>query len=306
MKCEILTVAYDKDLERLKYQYESYLKFCKGFDGYTVIIDDHENDCVETKKWLDNKGVKYKIDTDAKHVKKGYVRQQFMKLNSDDIYEDPDIWVVHVDCDSMFTRDFHSSEFFTDDGKVIYWRESYESLVSCEKCDRRYDELSPGDRCTRESCDGVVQSPYTLTSEYKDEIANKRGGYNLVGAMYRWHHITSTVMGEPIKHEYMRRMPLLYKNKFITRAKQYIMDVHNKTTLDYLKDLDNFSEYNFLGAMCRRYFPHDYSFESPDKNTAYPFKQLWSHGDMNIRDVLTGENGMSDEDFKYIEQRVNK
>ena len=134
MKIEALTVAYDKDLERLKYQYESFKKFCRGFACYTVIIDDHLDDCVKTQKWLEEQGIRYKLDTQAKRVRKGYVRQQFMKLNADDLYEDPQTWVCHIDCDSMFTQPFHANSFFNNKGQVIYWREKYENLIFCTSC----------------------------------------------------------------------------------------------------------------------------------------------------------------------------
>lgn len=305
MKIEALTIAYDKDLERLKYQYESFNKFCRGFTGYTVIIDDHLEDCVKTQQWLEEKGIRYKLDTQAKRIKKGYVRQQFMKMNADDLYEDPQTWVCHIDCDSMFTQPFHANSFFNKQGQAIYWREPYEVMSSCMECDQGH---CPDGRLKSKSicpdCGGMVLNPFDLPEDYKRDIEERRGGRNLVGAMYRWHHITSTAIKEPVMHEYMRRMPLLYKNRTIARAKDFFISQHGVTLLDYLKDLDNFSEYNFLGAFSNRYYSDDYQFELPNSEGAYPFRQLWSHGDMNVTDVLTGNLSMSSNDFNEIRNNI--
>lgn len=302
MKIEALTVAYDKDLERLKYQYESFKKFCRGFTGYTVVIDDHLDDCVKTQKWLEENGINYKLDTQAKRIGKGYVRQQFMKMNADDIYDDPQTWVCHIDCDSMFTQPFHVNSFFNNKGQVIYWREAYKLMAFCMECSKglRKGEFS---KTICPNCGGDILNAFDIPEEYKRDI-EKGGGRNLVGAMYRRHYITSTAIKEPVMHEYMRRMPLLYKNRTIARAKDFFISQHGMTILDYLKDLDNFSEYNFLGAFCNRFYADDYQFEAPDNKKQFPFRQLWSHGEMNITDVLTGKNSMSSKDFNEIRDNI--
>lgn len=71
MKTSIVTVTYDKDLEFLKYNLKSIKKFCKGYHENIVVIDDHENDCVETQRYLDSIGQKYFINKEAKQVKQG-------------------------------------------------------------------------------------------------------------------------------------------------------------------------------------------------------------------------------------------
>ena len=70
MKTSIVTITYDKDLEFLKYNLKSIQKFCHGYHENIVVIDDHENDCVETQKYLETIGQKYFINKEAKKIKK--------------------------------------------------------------------------------------------------------------------------------------------------------------------------------------------------------------------------------------------
>ena len=80
MKTSIITITYDKELEYLKYNLKSIQKFCHGYHENIVVIDDHENDCVETQKYLESIDQKYFINSEAKKIKQGYIRQQYIKL----------------------------------------------------------------------------------------------------------------------------------------------------------------------------------------------------------------------------------
>ena len=102
MKVTILTVAYDKDLEYLKLNLQSINKFCKKYHENVVVIDDHKNDCDRTREYLESINQKYFINTDAKKIKKGYIRQQFIKLFSEQYVSDDTDFICHVDCDNLF------------------------------------------------------------------------------------------------------------------------------------------------------------------------------------------------------------
>ena len=71
MKTSIITITYDKELEYLKYNLKSIQKFCHGYHENIVVIDDHENDCIETQKYLESIGQKYFINREAKKIKQG-------------------------------------------------------------------------------------------------------------------------------------------------------------------------------------------------------------------------------------------
>ena len=109
----IITITYDKELEFLKYNLKSIKKYCSGYKENVIVLDDHENDCTETKKYLDSIGQKYYINTQAKNINKGYIRQQYIKLYSD-LYVDAD-YICHVDTDSIFT-DYNTPDMYFKDG----------------------------------------------------------------------------------------------------------------------------------------------------------------------------------------------
>jgi hypothetical protein len=128
MKTSIVTITYDKDLEFLKYNLKSIQKFCKGYHDNVVIIDNHENDCVETQKYLDSVGQKYFVNKEAKQVKKGYVRQQYIKLLSD-LYVPRDTdYICHIDADSLFKKEHTPNRFFRNN-KPILIKNNYSKLV---------------------------------------------------------------------------------------------------------------------------------------------------------------------------------
>ena len=128
MKTSIVTVTYDKDLEFLKYNLKSIQKFCKGYHDNVVIIDDHENDCVETQRYLDSVGQKYFVNKDAKYIKKGYVRQQYMKLLSDLYVSQDTDYICHIDADSIFKTEHSPNRFFRNN-KPILIKNNYSKLV---------------------------------------------------------------------------------------------------------------------------------------------------------------------------------
>lgn len=132
MKTTIVTVTYDKDLEFLKYNLKSIKKFCKGYHDNIVIIDDHENDCVETQKYLKSINQKYFINQEAKQIKKGYVRQQYMKLLSDKYVSQDTDYICHIDADSIFKKE-HTPEIFFRENKPMLVKNSYIKLIENQK-----------------------------------------------------------------------------------------------------------------------------------------------------------------------------
>jgi hypothetical protein len=128
MKTSIVTVTYDKDLEFLKYNLKSIKKFCKGYHDNVVIIDDHENDCIETQRYLDSIQQKYFINREAKQVKRGYVRQQYMKLLSDKYVSQDTDYICHIDADSIFKKE-HTPEIFFRENKPMLVKNNYNKLI---------------------------------------------------------------------------------------------------------------------------------------------------------------------------------
>lgn len=127
MKTSIITVTYDKDLEFLKYNLKSIKKFCKGYHENIVIIYDYKNDCSETQKYLDSIGQKYFINKESKHIDRGYIRQQYLKLNSDKYVSEDTDYICHIDSDSLFKKE-HTPDVYFRNGKPILVKVLYEKL----------------------------------------------------------------------------------------------------------------------------------------------------------------------------------
>jgi hypothetical protein len=119
MKTSIITITYDRDLEYLKYNLQSIKKFCKGYHENIVVIDDHENDCKKTQEYLESIGQKYYINREAKFIKHGYIRQQYMGYYMDK-YCSPDTeYVCCVDSDNIFTESHSPDVYFVDNLPVM-------------------------------------------------------------------------------------------------------------------------------------------------------------------------------------------
>jgi hypothetical protein len=123
----IITVAYDKDLEFLKYNLKSIDKFCRGYVNNVIVIDDHEQDCDNTLKYLKSVDQEHYVDIRAKKIKHGYVRQQWMKLFSDKYVPKQAEFILHIDSDSIFSEG-HSPDIWFKDGKPIMLRTSYAKI----------------------------------------------------------------------------------------------------------------------------------------------------------------------------------
>jgi hypothetical protein len=115
----IITIAYDKDLNFLKYNLKSIKKFCKGYIENIVVIDDHEDDCKKTQEYLESIGQKYYINLEAKFIKHGYIRQQYIKFFSDKYVSEKSDFICHVDCDNIFTSQNDPSIFFYNQKPIL-------------------------------------------------------------------------------------------------------------------------------------------------------------------------------------------
>jgi len=119
MKTSIITITYDKDLEYLKYSLKSIKKFCHGYQENIIVIDDHKNDCTETQKYLETIGQKYYINREAKKINNGYIRQQYIKLFSEQYVPHDTDFICHVDSDNIFTDHHDPSVYFKDDKPIL-------------------------------------------------------------------------------------------------------------------------------------------------------------------------------------------
>lgn len=129
MKTTIITVSYDHDLEYLKYCLKSIKKFCKGYYGNVVVIDNHKNDCIKTQQYLEDIGQKYFVDTQAQYVKKGYIRQQYIKLKADLYVPEETEHILHIDSDSMFTQE-HSPDVFFENNRPVLLKDTYTAILA--------------------------------------------------------------------------------------------------------------------------------------------------------------------------------
>ena len=119
MKTSIITITFDKDLEYLKYNLESIKKFCQDYYENVVVIDDHENDCIQTQQYLESIGQKYFINREAKKIKKGYIRQQYIKLFSEQYVSSDTDYICHVDSDNIFTDHHNPSVYFANNKPIL-------------------------------------------------------------------------------------------------------------------------------------------------------------------------------------------
>lgn len=264
-KVSVLTVTYDRDLEWLNKSWNSFNAFCKTYHSYNVVIDNHERDCAQSDQWLQHNNINYYIDTNARNVSKGYVRQQYMKFYSDLYVPDDTEWICHVDSDSIFYKEHTPEMYFNKDGKPTMLMTSYESI----KRDH------PGEDCTH----------------WQDIITE------------------ALKLDEPIEYEFMRRMPLIYPKWLFEEMRKWFISNHGVTILEYLKDVDNFTEYNFFGAYCWIYHREVYDWiDTADLSRewdSYPFLQEHSHDRVLDKEKLMDCLVFNPEIYLWLEDVVS-
>jgi hypothetical protein len=225
----IITIAYDKDLEFLKYNLRSIKKFCKGYINNIVIVDDHNEDCQKTIKYLKKINQPYYIDVEAKIVENGYVRQQYIKFQADKYVPNDCDFICHVDCDSLFKRE-HDPEVYFKNGKPIILKSSYKSI---------YERLKKR------------RSPKKARKDIK--------------ALKKWKETTSELVGFNVDYEYMQAMPFVYPVETQKRAREYLEKIHSKSLIDIIKNKKIISEFNILGAYCDKFEKENFFFMDRDE-----------------------------------------
>ncbi len=110
------------------------------------------------------------------------------------------------------------------------------------------------------------------------------------GEIGEWQDLTTQALklSSPIEHEFMRRMPLLYPKWLTIEMRQWFLKNHNMSILEYLSKVDNFTEYNFMGAYC--WLHHRYLYHWVDTTSHhwqnFPFLQENSHGNFLQKNQL--------------------
>ena len=248
MKTEIITVSFDKDLKWLKYSMESRRRYCRSYHNElgTVLLDDslvEGEQCNMTADWCKSQGINYGINKGAKAIKRGYVRQQYMKFYCDR-YVMPDTeFICHVDSDSIFTEG-HDPSIYFEDGKPI-----------------------------------MLYTPY-------DVFFQPSQPENIQVALKQWHDITSEAMGSDVPHEFMRRMPLVYPKDMFVEVRKFVSSTHKKQVVHWMREMPNFSEYNFFGAWAWEYAHDQFAWKNTEEDDfdQLPLNQYWSHADFSVKE----------------------
>lgn len=217
MKTTIFTVAYDNDLEFLKYNLKSIEKYCKNYHKNIVLLDDHLNDCKKTQEYLDNIGQPYFVDKSAKSIKTGYVRQQYIKFLADKYMPEDCDFICWVDCDNIFIKE-HNPEVYFKNNKPIVLKYSYENI---------YKKLKEKREPARASRD--------------------------INSFKIWQETTSELVGFDVDYEYMQSMPFVYPMQTQKNFREYLENLHKKPLLNILKDVDLMADANVIGAYCEKF-----------------------------------------------------
>ena len=233
MNTTIFTVAYDNDLEFLKYNLKSINKFCEGYHKNIVLLDDHYNDCKETIDYLEEIGQVYFINNEAQLIEKGYVRQQYIKLIADKYMPEKCDFICHVDCDGIFIKKQRPSDYF-ENGKPIILKYSYSNI---------YEKLR---------------------EKREPERAEKD-----VMAFNVWQKTTSKLMGFDVEYEYMQSNPFIYPIEVQKRVREYLEKIHSKPLIDIIKNEHIISEFNIIGAYCEKFEKEKFYWIERDGNKEF-------------------------------------
>jgi hypothetical protein len=217
-KTSLVTISFDLDLEYLKYSIQSVRRFCKQYYDYVIILDDHHNDCEKCMSYLDSIGQPFHVNSEAKYIKHGYVRQQYMKFTCTRYIQDTE-YVCFVDSDSIFTKDHTPSIYYDSNNKPYMLHANYEKFV--ESCKQHPDQPDPV-------------------------------------SILEWQRLTSNALGIQAKNEYMQLMPLLYSPTLIKQTVDHMEKIHKCSLIEYLSSKPTISEFNILGAYAHHVQPESY------------------------------------------------
>lgn len=117
ISCSLLVRTYTDDAERLEFLLKSVEKFCTSFDEYVVVCRDRCRPVIAPV--VDRyRRFELKICPDYEF---DYIGQQITKLRSH-LYTKSD-FVVHVDSDCIFVKQFDFSAHFFNGLPILYHRE---------------------------------------------------------------------------------------------------------------------------------------------------------------------------------------
>ena len=125
--------------------------------------------------------------------------------------------------------------------------------------------------------DCIFHTPFTPESFMREGTpVLLKTEYGNLGGAEAWREITSNFVGFPVTHEYMRRLPWMYRSDSIYNFRK--MYPHTEKHLRSLETRD-FSEFNALGAYIEKYESEKYiisntEFWTPDSVAT----QYWSWG----------------------------
>jgi hypothetical protein len=128
--------------------------------------------------------------------------------------------------------------------------------------------------------DCVFHKPFALGDFLRDgKPLLLRTRYGELGGAEAWKGITESYLGLPVEHEYMRRMPLLYRKDTLSRIRSHYPDLNSR--LEILGSRA-FSEFNFIGGFIQHFEPHLYSIVNTEDELPEPLcKQFWSWGGLS-------------------------
>lgn len=125
--------------------------------------------------------------------------------------------------------------------------------------------------------DCVFYRPFSPESFMNNNLpVLMRTEYGELGGAEAWKKITEDFMNFPIKYEYMRRLPWMYRSDTLKHFRNHYSQID-----DHLKSLTNraFSEFNALGAFIDKF--ERYRYYVTDTNVWMPesvARQFWSWG----------------------------
>lgn len=98
--------------------------------------------------------------------------------------------------------------------------------------------------------------------------------WDKVGDAICWKEPTEKIIGEAVAWEHMRRLPLVYHRETLFAINEMYPNLENT-----VMNSERFSEFNFIGAWCRKYMGDRYMFTNTDHWAYVPpaATQVWSH-----------------------------
>lgn len=127
----------------------------------------------------------------------------------------------------------------------------------------------------------IIFTEHTDLSEFfiNDKPYLMKTRYELVGDAICWKEPTEQLMNKSLTHEYMRRLPALYRTQTIADLDMFIDAIS-------LGKLTRLSEFNLIGAYIDEKEPHNYTIIDTElhelpKQVA---KQFWSWSGCNEKD----------------------